>query len=208
MGYEELEEGRDPARSPLRRLGIGLAVLVVGVVLTGQVMFVVGAFQSGGMANGGGASPPLPTSGTLTHRLNVILAEVLGSSDRGVARFRILHVQSVPGSNVKSISLTWAINNDLSGGTIGNGAQMDVYAILRGIYSTYLPITQVHMDGTYPLPGSDGRARERVGMRLSMDRRVATMIGKVGWDSLDAQSVWPLVHREFVDPNLQPQTSE
>jgi hypothetical protein len=45
-------------------------------------------------------------------------------------------------------------------------------------------------------------------MRLSMNRRIANLIGNVGWDNFDPQTLWPLVQRLYINPNLQPQTAE
>lgn len=182
------------ARTVLRRLGFGVGVLVFTLVLVGQGIFLSRSL-------GGGTEPAAPPSGSLSHRLHVILARALGPSDRGVQRFRILRIASVH-TNQKAVDITWAINDDLSGGTIGNGAEAEVYTMLRDLYSANLPIALVRLDGTYPLAAGK---RDAIVMRLSMDRRTAALIDKVGWDTLDPQTLWPLVQRTYVNPALQPQ---
>jgi hypothetical protein len=190
-----------------RALGIGLASVVVALVLVGQVIFLVSAARSG--LSLAGDAPSLPQTGSLPHRLAPILSAVLGPSDRGIRRFRI--TGAYPGSSnrrLEVVSITWAINNDLSAGTVGNGAQVDVYAMLRAIYSSHLPIGLVKLTGTYPIPDRRGRPHETVVMRLAMDRSAANAVEETGWDNLDAQGLWPLVRRLYVHPDLQPVAAE
>lgn len=189
-------------RAPVavKRLGLALALVVVALVLVGQGIFLVRALGSERLDYGSS----IPMHGTLTQRVSRILAAALGPSDRGVRRFRITSVSTEPGHpSLRAVRITWAINNDLAAGSIGNGAQQDVYTVLRDLYTAYLPLGQVWLTGTFPMR-TRRRTQESVVMRLSMDRSTADTIGRVGWDTMDPQTVWPLVTRNYVAPELQP----
>jgi hypothetical protein len=105
--------------------------------------------------------------------------------------------------SLRDVAVTWAINNDVAAGSIGNGAEQDVYTIMRDLYTASLPLGAVRLFGTYPMRVR-GRTQETVVMRLSMDRSTADTIGEVGWDTVDPQTLWPLVTRTWVAPGLQP----
>lgn len=181
--------------------------MLVAVILAGQIIFLVRTVRSGAWMGGVNAAP-VPTKGPLSHRLDVALANALGSSDRGVRRFSIAGIhEDASNPRLSSVSVRWAINDDLSAGTLGNGAAADVYLMLRDIFTAHLPIALVRLDGTYPVRNGRGHARETVVMRLAMRRSVATMAGNMGWDSLDSQTLWPLVDRISVNPQFQPLAS-
>ena len=185
------------------------AGLVVAVVLFGQLLFLIRIVTDVGADGFGASAIAVPRTGTLAHRIDVVLTSSLGSSDRGVQRYHLAGVQREPNHPHQLIlSITWSINNDLSEGTVGNGAASDVYLMLRNLYSSRLPIATIRLRGTYPVPNRHGRSRETTVMRLDLDRQVATLINREGWDSLDAQALWPLVNRRYVAPDFQPQTSQ
>lgn len=183
---------------------VGLAVLVFGLIIAGQIIFLVRS--AGGRPPLSGSGPQATAHhGSFASRLNAALAASLGPSDRNARRFAVTSVRADgarPG--LKTIAIRWAINNDLSQGTVGNGARQDVYAMLQAIFGSRLPVSWVRLDGTYPL--RDGR--ETPVMRLSMDQRTAGLITRVGWDTMDPESVWPLVHRDYVNPQFEPLSSD
>jgi hypothetical protein len=189
-----------------RRIKIVLASIVVALVLIGQGMVLVRSLGNAGALSGYSVQPTGLQGQTLTHRLDSILGNVLGPSDRGVRRFTIVRISPVAGSRgLKAVTISWAINNDISAGSVGNGAEADVYAVLRGIYTAGLPIALVRLDGTYP---TARKTRETTVMRLAMSRKVAKTIANVGWDNMDPQTLWPLVVREYVAPAFQPLSGE
>lgn len=207
---------RPAEREPRRRLGcpsslgrrirFALAALVVGLVLIGQGIFLVRVATSGGSQ---GIIQSFPRTGTLSQRLHTVVNTALGGSDRGVRRFAITAITTDPARRtLKDVSITWAINDDISAGSVGNGAQLDVFAMLRNIYSAHLPIALVRLRGTYPVPQHGGSAREATVMRLSMTRHVANVIGQGDWSNVDPESVWALTHRAYVNPDFQPLPSE
>ena len=179
---------------------------MVALILTGQIIFLVNAARSGAMM---GAGTDVPRGGTFRHRVAAVLNNALGPNDRGVHRFQLKVVFPATGNRTLSaIEVQWAINNDLSAGTIGNAAEADVYLMLRDLYTSGLPIAAVQLTGTYPIRTAAGRTRETAVMRLAMSRSIAMTIARTGWDNLDAQEVWPLVERSYVNPQFQPLSPE
>ncbi|GAC1442806.1 MAG: hypothetical protein NVSMB52_00450 [Chloroflexota bacterium] len=184
-----------------------LAGLIVALVLIGQIVFLVRGATSGNLITAG-STQSIPRTGTLSHRLDSVLTNALGAGDRGVQRFHVVRVTPLIGAtHMSNVTVTWAINNNISAGTLGNGAQSDAYAVLRDIYTSGLHIGAVSLSGTYPMSGTRGRTRESVVMRLAMSRSRAEMVRKIGWDSFDAQTLWPLVDRLYIHPQFQPLSS-
>jgi len=171
------------------------------LILIGQGMALVNAYRTGATS-----SIPIPHTGTLRHRMTVALSAALGPSDRGVRRFRIDRIIPAPSDpSRKDVSVTWAINSDLTWGTLGNGAQVDAYIILRTLYDSGFPVARVNLTGTY----TTHTHHESVVMRLAMPRRVDRLLKQAGgWNEYDAGSVWPLIHRIWVNPDFQPQSAE
>jgi len=187
----------------MRRVGIALAGLVVTLILTGQAIYLARAVQTGLYSNGGGGIQ-VPHHGSLEIRLSAVIGGALGPSDRGVRRFRVTSVRVDPNDSRRYVAaVRWAIDNDVTAGTVGNGAEVDVYAALHAIYTSGLPVSAVRLTGTYPMERR-GKTRETVVMRLEMDQAAARLVQQTGWDALDAQTLWPLLHRQYVDPALQP----
>lgn len=185
------------------------AGLVVAVVLLGQLLFLIRIITAVGADGFGAPAISVPRSGTLAHKIDVILTSSLGPSDRGVQRYHLAGVHRDPHHPHQVIlTVIWSINNDLAEGTVGNGAASDVYLMLRNLYSSRLPIVAIRLSGTYPVSDLHGRSRETTVMRLDMDRQVGMLINREGWDSLDAQAVWPLVNRRYVAPDFQPQANQ
>lgn len=179
----------EPSR--YRWLVIGALVLVTCLIVTGQIIAVVHSLSSDRSA----ASVPL--HGTLRQRVSAILSDSLGPSDRGVPRFQ---VDSLTGG--RALTVTWSINNDVSNGTVGDGAAADVYGMLYNL-ATHVSLRGVRLIGTYPIHG-----REQAVMRLGASPYTLHLLRSVGTDGLDPQSLWPLLRRDYVNPALAPSAGE
>jgi hypothetical protein len=81
---------------------------------------------------------------------------------------------------------------------------LDAYSILRSLFTSGLPIGTVQLTGTYPNRQSN---HDVTVMRLSMSRTVARTITQAGWDTMDPQTVWPLLARHYVAQGFQPLAS-
>ena len=146
----------------------------------------------------------VPTS--LRGRVAALVASALGPSDRGVQRFRITGLPLAPsGHGQRSVSLTWAINGDLSLGSVSAGAQLEVYLVLRTLYSAHLPLSMVRMTGTFGQQNRRGRDVEVPVMIVGLDAATARL---VDWQDMDASTVWPLLHRYMVRPGFDCQCQE
>lgn len=192
----------------LRAGGIGLAVLITLLILVGQGIFLVGAVRSGALTSG--VSPSnVPLRGSVTHRLHIAVAGALGSSDRGAPRFRFTHIRPDRSNHrLVDAELVWAINNDLSAGTIGNEARAEVYAVIRNVFTASLPVASLSLRGTFPVSSPGGRTHEAVVMKVSIARSVAIAVNHVGWDGMEPATLWPMLHRAYVDPRFTPLAPE
>lgn len=181
-------------------LTLSAFIAVTALIVIGQIMFLVRA-GSGAF----GLSPVVSLHGTPVQRLNQVAAQALGPSDRAVRRYSLAARRDATGRYV--VNVRWAINDDLSQGTVGNGAVLDVYNLLRGLYGAGVPIQVIRLTGTFPA-SHGATARESVVLRLSMNRSEAALVARTGWDVLDPQTVWPLVERHYVNPAFQPISSD
>lgn len=98
------------------------------------------------------------------------------------------------------LTLTWAINGDLSLGSVSSSAQLDIYLVLRSLYTAHVPITAVRMTGTFGERDRQGRHVEVPVMVVGMDGATAHLID---WQDMDAETVWPLVHRYMIQPGFE-----
>lgn len=184
-----------PAASRLsQRLIIAGLVIVSLLIASGQIIAVVQSVQSDRSA------VPIPRHGPLPARISAVLTDALGPSDRGVRRYRIT---SLSHRNGGRLAVAWAINNDVSGGTVGDGAAADVYNILHDLGAANIPLASVNLIGTYPMGG-----HETVVMRLQANGRLLRLLSAVGSDGLDPLSTWPLVRHEYVNPAVEPSSTE
>jgi hypothetical protein len=180
----------------------------VAVVLVGQILFVLAARRS---ASTGGvyAQVIYPHESALAGLLARVLSTAVSPGDRSVPRVHITSLsrdRSQPGR--KDLALSWAINTDLTFGTIGNGARVDAVALLRAIYTSGLPIASTNLSGTYFLPDAKGKSHERTVMRLSLDLPRAELITDAGWDELGPDVIWPMLRHTFVAPDFEPTQQE
>jgi hypothetical protein len=182
-----------------RRAKVALVVVIALGLLVEQVVFAIADAGSSQKTR----QPHFPP--TMMGKLDRALTNALGSSDRGVRRFRVLNVTPTPTKpRYHDVTVRWAINNDLSGGTLGNGAQADVFLMLSNLYTSGVRLDRINLVGTYPETGKS----ERTVMNVWMNWRTASVLARNGWGTLDAEIVWPLVHRAYVSPNFQPAPSE
>jgi hypothetical protein len=189
----------EPVRSGIGRKLIWASLgTVVTLTVLGQLFFLFHVAATGALTDASVVS----RHGPFAHRVEVALLGALGKSDRGVRRFRVSSIQpSRSHPALKNIQITWALNKGLGAGTIGNGGMLDAYGILRSLFTSGLPIASVKLAGTYPTSQSK---RDTTVMRLSMSRQVARSITQAGWDTMDPQTMWPLITRQYVAPGFQP----
>lgn len=188
----------------MRLVGFSLAGLVTLLIVAGQIIFLIGAIRSGALGSNVSSST-IPGHGNTYHRLQVTLAGALGPSDRSVHRFTVLRVlPDRANRRLADADVVWAINDDLSTGTIGNQAQAEAYAMIRNVFTANLPIASLELQGTFDVLGPNARKHESVVMKLSIVRSVALAVTHAGWDGMEPGSLWPMLHRTYVDPRFEP----
>jgi hypothetical protein len=196
-----------------RLIKYGAAGLAVGPVLIGQFIFLLSLRQSTqdrSSSSAGAVRERLLQTGPFTDGpYDRLLASALGSSDRGAQRFQVVslrHDRDQP-SGV-DVTIRWAINDDLTFGSIGNGAETDAFLVFRALYTSNLPIANVVVIGTYPRPAGHGRTKEQTVMILTVDRAMARTVSTAGWDELGPQVVWPMMRRRYVASGFEPLQGE
>ena len=186
-------------RRVVRYGAIAAATIVLCLVLAGQAIYVIHAASGGSFST----DPVTASHGSMATRVRTAVSAALGSADNGAPRFQVTALsRNRVNRRLWNATVTWRISSDLYAGTVGNGAEGDVYAILRSLYGAHLPLANVRLVGVYPLHGSASGAVPV--MRLSMDRRTAQTIDGLGWDTLDPETLWPMVTHWYVAPQFQP----
>jgi len=178
-------------------------LLIVAAGFAGEQLMFLGDSASAGRT---GAGPAQHLTGTERERVALLVAEALGPSDRGVARFHLAGLRADPArKGAQTLDLRWAINGDLSLGSVSSGAQLDVYLVLRTLYTARLPLSSVRMTGTFGQHDRSGRHVETPVMIVGLDAAAARLID---WQDMDASTVWPLVHRYMIQPGFECQCQE
>lgn len=188
------------ARQPARRHGrkILIASVLALALAVEQLLFFLGSGDSSPMPP---ASKALAHPSTLLGQVSALVAQTLGPSDRGVRRFWVTSIARAPGQpGLSAVSLTWAVNGDLSIGSVSAGAQLELYLVLRTLYSAHLPIGAVTMTGTFGQRTAAGQSVEVPVLRVGLDRSIARLIN---WDAVDATTLWPLLRRPMVRPGFE-----
>jgi len=185
------------ARKPRLRPKLLLPLALGLILVVEQLVFLRGGNSSSA------STPPAArsVSGSLSTRVSSVVAQALGPSDRRVTRF---HIDSLspdtanPGKRV--LSLTWAINGDLTMGSVSAGAQVETFLLLHNLYTSHLPLSDVRLTGTFGDHDRAGRAIEVPVLKLELSARTASALD---WTALDDTTLWPLIHRLYIRPGFE-----
>lgn len=193
------ESATAPTTPPRRRRfapwRVALLLIVVAAFAAEQLIFLGNNTPAGRT----GAQTAQHLTGP--RKIDALLAEALGPSDRGVTRFHLAGMDADPAQRgAYTLNLMWAINGDLSLGSVSAGAQLDVYLVLRKLYTARLPLRAVRMTGTFGQRGKHGHNVEVPVMIVGMDAATARLID---WQNMDASTVWPLVHQYMMRPGFE-----
>lgn len=174
---------------------ITLTIIVAAGFLAEQVYFVV---DSNRQAQAVATHTVQPR--TLSGHINAILYDVMGNSDRGIQRFHIDSLTPDPHfPGLKDLTVHWAINFDLSAGSVGRGAQMDVYYSLERLYQAHVPLATIRMIGTFANKNAKGQYFEQRVLDVSLTKPVADLIV---WNTIDDQTLWPILHHAYTMPGF------
>jgi len=190
-------------RRTTSRLKILLPILLgLGLVIEQIVFFHGGANSSPTPTSAAATTAAIPGKpGTLFYRVATVVNQALGPSDRGVTRF---HIDSLaldpahPGQRI--LSLTWAVNGDLTMGSVSAGAQVETFLVLHKLYTSHLPLSDVRLTGTF---GNRDRVGHTVEVPVLKLELAARTIPVLDWSSLDDTTLWPLIHRIYIRPGFE-----
>jgi len=180
-----------------------LLPLVLGLgLLIEQIVF----FDSGANSSPAKSSPAVSAAstairGTLDQRVATVVSQALGPSDRRVARFHIDSLSADPAHpGQRILSLTWAVNGDLTMGSVSAGAQVETFLVLHSLYTSHLPLSDVRLTGTFGNHDRAGHAIEVPVLKLELAARTIPVLD---WSSLDDTTLWLLIHRIYVRPGFE-----
>lgn len=113
-----------------------------------------------------------------------------------------VHVTRPRRPSYKSLDIIFRLNDHPLGKSWRlRAAKGDVFRVLKGLYTSGLPIADVRMDGEFPL-GTGGARRESTAVVIYMSRATAAHIA---WKRIDRSSesqVWKALNYARVDPRF------
>lgn len=198
---------------------------IVSSALSGFVVGVIATLIATGSIGHSSAQPlatPAPTSistqtayltgAAITSRIRSIVVRELGPSlNKSEPRLIGLSVSPTTGERdplqpgslppLRTILITIRLNNHPLGGTWRlKAAKADVFLVLRGLYTSTLPVGSVEMKGMFPLQGT----RLRKVLEVYMDSSTAAKLPwrKMARDEINEGRVWRALDYQWVDPRF------
>jgi hypothetical protein len=167
-----------------------MAVLILALAAE-QVYFLRGSTAQSA------ATPVVPAGAGVPGQLRALAMNALGPSDRGARRSSLTATSDK--RHRYAVVMTWAINGDLSMGSVSDGAELEAYLTLRAFYSSGLPLSSVRMTGTFADRAPGGGTQEVPVLSIGLDQNVARQIS---WSAVDAGSLWPLLRHYMERPGF------
>lgn len=197
---------------------------VVSAALSGFVVGVIATMiATGSIAHTAGQPLPtpaptaIPTQGVnlsdsaLKARLSALVIRELGPSpDKAEPRLISLTVSPITidrnplrphAPALRTVVIKFRLNNHPLGSAWRlRAAKADVFLVLRGLYSSSLPVGSVEMRGLFPLSSS---RLQRV-LEVYIDSETASKIvwRKMGRDEINEGRVWRVLDYKWVDPRF------
>lgn len=206
-------------RPPAPVIAAALSGFVVGVFLT---LLATGATHSGASA-----TPVVPTSPpatmvpdrTLQARIVHLAAQQLGPMASDPKRSRLLSVVLEPpqGARVplnaqriyagyRSVTIVFQLNDHpLGAGFRLLAARGDIFAVMKTLYASQLPIYDVTMEGCFPMSARDGvrcsagPSSLRTALVVSMAYETASLIPWKKWNRAQEPRLWKLLSYRWVN---------
>ena len=193
-----------------------LSGFVIGVVLT---LIATGSILHSSSGTGLPTPQPTPSStqapnlndATIASRLRVLVARQLGPSPEK-SQPRLIKLTVSPGSpinplqpdatgSLRTVVIRFRLNNHPLGGTWRlRAAKADVFLVLRGLYTSGLPIGSVDMTGLWPLKTGNPRIVLRVYLESETAARVPWR--KMGRNEVNEARLWKMLNYKWVDPRF------
>ncbi len=198
---------------PAPVVGGALSGFVVGVLLT---LLLTGALvpTHRATANPQATLPP-PTAGVGSRQLYLqvrrIVVAKLGPAlpDQHVTRLRslqLLPVQDAPGrfkhTQYRSVAIVFRLYNHPLGPVWRvRAAKADVFAVMKALYTSGLPVYNVDLQGQFPV--KVGKViRVAPVLRADMPYRVASRLPWKHWGRDVESRLWALLPQKWIDPRF------
>jgi hypothetical protein len=128
-------------------------------------------------------------------RENIIQA--LGSGNRNLSRLiKISYSDPEQGD----ITITWAINNNLSHDSIKSGMQNDVINILKAIDHSKFAYIFVVLSGSYSMYDQNGNMAEMQVVNFGFNK---SAIDKISWENFQSSDIYNLADTQIIHPLFQ-----
>ncbi|HZU13178.1 MAG TPA: hypothetical protein VFB58_10100 [Chloroflexota bacterium] len=211
-----------PPRPPAPVVAAALSGFVVGVFLT---LLATGALQRHVASGPTVVTPPPATivpDRVLQARVTRIVAQQLGPMPTDPKRSRLLSIALAPPdagkgpltstqvlASYRSVTIIFQLNDHPFGGIWRlRAARGDVFAVMKALYTSQLPVYDVTMEGCFPLPARDGTRCAsgppalRVSVVASLAHETAELIPWKKWNRADETRLWALLTYRTVNPHF------
>lgn len=197
---------------------------IVSAALSGFVIGVVATLLATGSIahSSGGASPtPVPTplstqapnvsDAAMAARLRILVARELGPSPVK-SQPRLIHLSVSPStpsnplqpdvnSGLRTVVIRFRLNNHPLGGLWRlRAAKGDVFLVLRGLYTSGLPVGNVEMIGVFPLKSTTPKMVLQT--YIETDTAAKLQWRKMGRNEINEGTVWKMLDYRWVDPRF------
>ncbi|MCP4248097.1 MAG: hypothetical protein GY778_13705 [bacterium] len=141
-----------------------------------------------------------PTSSVWSPRaIKLLLRGTLSESNRGVSRIDSVELTTESGGR-KIVSVTWAINDNLTKRFIRGGALRDVVKILRAVDDSEMDYAAVQLRGTFPLDDAYGQSNTRDVIKADLTRAT---VDRINWDRFIPEDIPRVADSWYLHPALK-----
>jgi hypothetical protein len=197
---------------------------IVSAALSGFVIGVLATLLATGSiahSSGGASSTPVPTplsteapnvsDAAMGARLRVLVARELGPSP-AKSQPRLIHLSVSPSapinplqpdvnSRLRTVVIRFRLNDHPLGGVWRvRAAKGDVFLVLRGLYTSGLPVGNVEMIGVFPLKSAGPKMVLQVYMET--DTAAKLQWRKLGRNEINEGTVWKMLDYKWIDPRF------
>jgi hypothetical protein len=197
---------------------------IISAALSGFVIGVVATLLATGSIaqnNGSASTTPVPTplstpsrnlsDAAMAARLKVLVSRELGPSPLK-SQPRLIHLSVSPSppinplqpdvtNGLRTVLIRFRLNDHPLGGAWRvRAAKGDVFLVLRGLYTSGLPVGNVEMVGVFPLKS----ATPKMVLQVYMETDTAAKLQwrKMGRNEINEGTVWKMLNYKWVDPRF------
>lgn len=208
--------GRPPLAASA--IAFGLTGFVLGVVVT---LLAMGALGHGGTVT---PAPPIATlppappmaDSAMAARIAHIANVDLGPAYPGPKKTRVMSVTVspvVPGTWIqqplpvnlqkfRNVTIAFHLNDHPLGKTWRlRAAQADVFALLKSLYTSHVPVYNVELNGYFPLERR-GKLVDQQVLVAYMDHSTAEHVPWKRWGRVNEQQLWKALSYKYVNPRF------